>query len=159
MLSTEFNSSACSSTLPTEVPAKHLLPHATYITLCSLMLPTLHLHLLPNATYITLCSLMLPTLYTSLSAPSCNLHYALLPHATYTTPPSAPSCYLHSALLPHATHTEHLPLCCPHYLHWMPLLLLLHATYTTHLSSPQLLRSHRPLLLPYAAYSVTPVLC
>jgi len=31
MLPTEFNSSACSSTLPTEVPAKHLLPHATYI--------------------------------------------------------------------------------------------------------------------------------
>jgi len=31
MLPTEINSSACSSTLPTEVPAKHLLPHATYI--------------------------------------------------------------------------------------------------------------------------------
>jgi hypothetical protein len=31
MLPIEFNLSACSSTLPTEVPAKHLLPHATYI--------------------------------------------------------------------------------------------------------------------------------
>jgi len=31
MLPTQFNSSACSSTLPTEVPAKHLHPHATYI--------------------------------------------------------------------------------------------------------------------------------
>jgi len=31
MLPTEFNSSACSSTLPKEVPAKYLHPHVTYI--------------------------------------------------------------------------------------------------------------------------------
>jgi hypothetical protein len=45
-----------------------LLPHATYTTL----------HLLPHITYILLCSLMLSTFR---SAPSCYLHSALLPHA------------------------------------------------------------------------------
>jgi hypothetical protein len=113
------------------------------------MLPTLQLHLLP----------MLPTLHLHLLRYATYTTPLLLPHATYTTPPSAPNAtyiLLCSLML---LNTELLLLCYPYCLHCMPVLPLLHATYTAHLPAPLLLMSHHPILLPYAAYSVTRVLC